>query len=81
MEANEVVSIIIPIYNVEAYLRQCLETVIHQTYPNLEIILVNDGSPDQSEEICKEFLGRMRVSATSVKKMGACLLLGIQGLS
>ena len=55
MEANEVVSIIIPIYNVEAYLRQCLETVIHQTYPNLEIILVNDGSPDQSEEICKEF--------------------------
>ena len=47
METNEVVSIIIPIYNVEAYLRQCLETVIHQTYPNLEIILVNDGSPDQ----------------------------------
>ena len=55
METNEVVSIIIPIYNVEAYLRQCLETVIHQTYPHLEIILVNDGSPDQSEEICKEF--------------------------
>ncbi len=47
MEANEVVSIIIPIYNVEAYLRQCLETVIHQTYPHLEIILVNDGSPDR----------------------------------
>lgn len=38
METNEVVSIIIPIYNVEAYLRQCLETVIHQTYPHLEII-------------------------------------------
>ncbi len=55
METNEVVSIIIPIYNVEAYLRQCLETVIHQTYPHLEIILVNDGSPDQSEEICKDF--------------------------
>lgn len=81
MEANEVVSIIIPIYNVEAYLRQCLETVIHQTYPNLEIILVNDGSPDQSEEICKEFSGRMRESATFAKKMGAYLLLGIQGLS
>ena len=32
-----------------------METVIHQNYPNLEIILVNDGSPDQSEEICKEF--------------------------
>ena len=35
METNEVVSIIIPIYNVEAYLRQCLETVIHQTYPHI----------------------------------------------
>lgn len=81
METNEVVSIIIPIYNVEAYLRQCLETVIHQTYPHLEIILVNDGSPDQSEEICKEFLGRMHASATFAKKMVAYLLLGIQGLS
>ena len=58
MQANEVVSIIIPIYNVEAYLRQCLETITHQTYPHLEIILVNDGSPDHSEEICKEFFKR-----------------------
>ena len=49
--------------------------------PSFEIILVNDGSPDQSEEICKEFLGRMRASATFAKKMGAYLLLGIQGLS
>ena len=37
---NEVVSIIIPIYNVEAYLRQCLKTVVHRTYPHLEIILI-----------------------------------------
>ncbi|MDU6561736.1 MAG: glycosyltransferase family 2 protein, partial [Streptococcus sp.] len=54
MENKEVVSIVIPIYNVEAYLKQCLETIVNQTYPNLEIILVNDGSPDKSEEICKE---------------------------
>ena len=46
MENKEVVSIVIPIYNVEAYLKQCLETIVSQTYPNLEIILVNDGSPD-----------------------------------
>ena len=86
METNEVVSIIIPIYNVEAYLRQCLETVIHQTYPHLEIILVNDGSPDQSGRRKhgnqrQNFLGRMRASATFAKKMGAYLLPGIQGLS
>ena len=49
MENKEVVSIVIPIYNVEAYLKQCLETIVNQTYPNLEIILVNDGSPDNSE--------------------------------
>ena len=55
MERKELVSIIIPIYNVEKFLRQCLETVVTQTYPHLEIILVNDGSPDQSEAICKEF--------------------------
>ena len=48
----------IPIYNVEAYLKQCLETIVNQTYTNLEIILVNDGSPDNSEEICKEFFKR-----------------------
>lgn len=53
MENKEVVSIVIPIYNVEAYLRKCLETIVNQTYPHLEIILVNDGSPDQSEAICK----------------------------
>ena len=58
MENKEVVSIVIPIYNVEAYLKQCLETIVNQTYPNLEIILVNDGSPDNSEEICKEFFKR-----------------------
>ena len=46
MENKEVVSIVIPIYNVEAYLKQCLETIVNQTYSNLEIILVNDGSPD-----------------------------------
>jgi len=48
-------SVIIPVYNVERYLRQCLESVIHQTYQNLEIILVDDGSTDASAEICDEY--------------------------
>ena len=52
---NKVISIIIPVYNVEKYIRQCLDSVINQTYHNLEIILVDDGSTDASTEICKEY--------------------------
>lgn len=46
------VSIIVPIYNVEKYLNQCVTSLIQQTYHNIEIILVDDGSPDRSPTIC-----------------------------
>lgn len=49
------VSVIIPVYNVREYLRQCIESVINQSYNNLEIILVNDGSLDDSGMICDEY--------------------------
>lgn len=49
------VSIIIPVYNVERYLRLCLESVLSQTYKNIEVILVNDGSTDKSSDICRVF--------------------------
>lgn len=49
------ISVIIPIYKVEAYLRQCIESILVQTYQNLEIILVDDGSPDYCPEICDEY--------------------------
>lgn len=49
------ISVIIPIYNVEKYLSACLESVIHQSYPHLEIILVNDGSTDSCPQICDEY--------------------------
>jgi len=51
----EKISIIIPVYNAEKYLEQCLNSVLHQTYTNFEAILINDGSTDSSEKICKEF--------------------------
>lgn len=51
----EKVSVIIPIYNVEKYLSECLDSVVNQTYKNLEIILINDGSKDGSANICKEY--------------------------
>ena len=49
---EQLVSIIIPIYGVELYLKQCIESVLSQTYQNLQIILVNDGSKDKCSEIC-----------------------------
>ena len=49
------VSIIIPVYNVEKYLQRCLESVLAQTYSNFEVILINDGSTDNSGNICEEY--------------------------
>ena len=53
---KELISIIVPIYNVEKYLRQCLESISEQTYKNFECLLINDGSPDNSAEICREYV-------------------------
>lgn len=52
----EKISIIVPIYNVEKYLEQCINSIIEQTYQNLEIILVDDGATDNSGKICDEYL-------------------------
>ena len=49
------ISVIIPVYNVERYLAQCVDSVISQSYKNLEIILVDDGSSDNSPQICDDF--------------------------
>lgn len=49
------ISIIVPIYNSENDLDQCIESIVNQTYKNLEIILVNDGSTDNSVNICKNW--------------------------
>ena len=52
------ISIIIPVYNVSKYLRACLDSVINQTYKDLEIICINDGSTDDSLEILKEYANK-----------------------
>ena len=55
MDNSTLVSIIIPVYNTEKYLRRCIDSLINQTYPNLEIIAVNDGSTDKCKEILNEY--------------------------
>ena len=55
------ISVIIPVYNVEKYIRQCLESVINQTLKNIEIIVVNDGTKDNSMKIAEEYLSDKRI--------------------
>ncbi|WP_225415454.1 glycosyltransferase family A protein, partial [Limosilactobacillus reuteri] len=52
---NDLVSVVVPVYNVEPFLKKCIDTIINQTYTNLEIILVDDGSTDLSGQICDEY--------------------------
>ena len=52
---NKLISIIVPVYKIEPYIRQCIESILSQTYKNIEIILVDDGSPDNCGKICDEY--------------------------
>lgn len=58
MSKNPLISVIIPVYNVKEFLRACMERITAQTYANLEILLVDDGSNDGSEAICDEYAAR-----------------------
>ncbi|MGM9563713.1 MAG: glycosyltransferase family 2 protein [Faecousia sp.] len=67
------VSVIIPVYNTERYLRGCLDSVCAQTYRELEILLVDDGSPDDSGAICDEYAARdARIRVLHQKNSGVC---------
>ncbi len=77
---TEKVSVIIPIYNDEKYLRTCLDSVVRQTYSDLEIILVDDGSTDGSAAICKEYQekdARVRVLREKNSGVGAATNAGL----
>lgn len=68
--STPLVSIIVPIYKVESYLRKCLNSIINQTYSYLEIILVDDGSPDKCPQICDEYAAKDKRIAVIHKKNG-----------
>ena len=55
---TELISVIVPIYNIEEYLRTCLNSLLNQTYQNFEVLMINDGSPDNSASICQEYAAR-----------------------
>ncbi len=75
------ISVIVPIYNAELYLHQCITSLIHQTHYQLQIILVNDGSTDQSYSIAKQFAEqdpRIELHTQSNKGQSAARNLGLQ---
>ena len=80
MNNQPLLSVIIPVYKVEKYLRRCLDSIVNQTYKNLEIILVDDGSPDNSGKICDEYAQndkRIKVIHQKNKGQGAARNTGI----
>ena len=79
MEKN-LVSIITPVYNGEKYIEKCIESVLNQTYKNLEIILVDDGSPDNCGKICDKLAERDDRIRIIHKKMEGYLQQEMQGL-
>lgn len=80
-EAEGKITVIVPVYNAEPYLPQCIESILRQTYPNLQIILVDDGSTDGSGMICDKYAGmdgRIEVYHTENRGLVAARKLGIR---
>ena len=81
MKTNPLVSVVIPVYNTADYLETCIETIIRQTYRNIEIILIDDGSIDNSAQFCDSYLmldSRISVFHGRNKGLSAARNLGIQ---
>lgn len=70
MQEKELVSIIVPVYNVETYVSKCIDSIVNQNYSNLEIILIDDGSKDNSSKICDEWSTKDRRIKVFHKKNG-----------
>jgi len=80
----EKISIIIPVYNVEAYLKRCLDSVVNQTYRNLEILIINDGSTDNCREICDEYAAnddRIKVVHKENGGLSSALNIGLRNFT
>ena len=75
---SELVSVIIPVYNSAQFLKESLESVINQTYPNTEIICINDGSTDNSLEILQSFSDKIHIISQNNKGLDSALNVGIK---
>ena len=79
--SGTLISVVLPIYNVEKYLNRCIKSIITQTYKNLEVILVDDGSPDHCPRICDEWAkkdARIKVIHKKNEGLGMARNTGIE---
>lgn len=81
MNTEELVSVIVPIYNVEKYLNECIESIVAQTYKNIEIILVDDESTDNCGLLCEQWREKDFRIKVIQKKWGGCQTHVMQGLN
>ena len=81
MQNNPLISVIIPAYNVEKYINRCIESIIYQDYKNIEVIIINDGSTDNTREICEQYIKqdkRIRLINTENRGAGSARNTGIE---
>ena len=77
MQNDNLVSVIIPVYNSEKYLEECLDSILNQTYENIEIIAIDDGSEDSSLDILKKYSNKIRIFPQENQGLASSLNLGV----
>jgi len=80
LDSNNKVSVIVPVYNSEKFLAKCIESILNQTYSDIEIICVNDGSTDKSQEILEQFSGKITIITQNNQGLASALNSGIKAM-
>ena len=68
------ISIIVPVYNCEEYIEKCIDSILHQTYQNFEVIVINDGSKDNTLEKLKKYINKNKIVIISIENNGVAML-------
>ena len=70
MQYQCAISVIVPMYNVQQYIANCIESILRESFSNFELLLIDDSSTDATLDVCKEYLDDNRIHVVSIKKQG-----------